>query len=85
MILSGVAWVFICILKETYPPALLKKKAELRRKETGDERYWSRYDDRKISLVELLRINLSRPFSMIFTEPIWYVSSVLRLHRSKYC
>lgn len=70
MILSGVAWVSMCILKETYPPAILKKKAELRRKETGDEKYWSRYDDRKISLVELLRINLSRPFSMIFTEPI---------------
>lgn len=84
MILSGVAWVFLYILKETYSPVILKEKAELRRKETGDERYWSRYDDRKISIVQLLRINLSRPFMMIFTEPIWYVSFVPCSHRWQY-
>lgn len=77
MILSGVAWISMCFLKETYSPAILKKKAELRRKETGDESYWSRYDDRKVSIVQLLKTNLSRPFIMIFTEPIWYVSLVL--------
>lgn len=80
MILSGVAWVFMCILKETYPPVILKQKAELRRKETGDERYWSRYDDRKTSIVQLLKTNLSRPFIMIVTEPIWYVSLVPHPH-----
>lgn len=72
MILSGVAWISISLIGETYPPAILKKKAALRRKETGDERYWSRYDDRQISVVQLFKINLSRPFVMIFTEPIWY-------------
>ena len=40
MMIAAVGWVFVCILKETYAPALLKKKAKLRRKETGDERYW---------------------------------------------
>lgn len=72
MMISAVAWISVSLLKETYPPAILKNKATLRRKETGDERYWSRYDDRKISVVQLLKINLSRPFVMIFTEPIWY-------------
>ena len=71
MIISGMAWGFLVILKETYSPAILKRKARVRRRETGDERYWSRYDDRKVSILQLLKINLSRPFVMIFTEPIW--------------
>ena len=71
MMISGVALGFMCILKETYIPALLKKKARLRRKEEGDDRYWSRYDDRQINFLALLKTNLSRPFIMIVTEPIW--------------
>jgi hypothetical protein len=70
MMISGVAFGFLCIQKETYTPALLKKKAKLRRKEENDDRYWSRYDDKKISFLALLKVNLSRPFIMIATEPI---------------
>lgn len=72
MILSAVAWICVSLLKETYSPVILKTKAALRRRETGDERYWCRYDDRKTSFLQLLKVNLSRPFVMIFTEPIWY-------------
>ena len=72
MIVAGVAWVFVWLLKETYTPVLLKRKAKRRREETGDDRFWSHYDDQKTSLPSLLRTNLSRPFIMIFTEPIWY-------------
>ena len=70
MMIAAVGWIFVCILKETYAPALLKKKAKIRRKETGDERYWSRYDDHRLSFVQLMKTNLSRPFVMIVTEPI---------------
>lgn len=70
MMIAGVGWIFVCILKETYAPTLLKKKAKLRRKETGDERYWSRYDDHKLSFAQLMKTNLSRPFVMLVTEPI---------------
>lgn len=73
MILSGVAWISVSLLNETYAPAIIKDKAMLRRQETGDERYWSRYDDQKVSFVQLLKVNLCRPFVMIFNEPIWYV------------
>lgn len=69
MILSAVAWIFVCSLKETYAPALLVRKAEARRKETGDSRWWSRYDQKE-SFIPLLKVNLSRPFIMTFTEPI---------------
>ena len=75
MMISGIAFGFMCILKETYAPALLKQKAKLRRKEQDDERYWCRYDDKKVSFLALLKVNLSRPFAMIATEPIWCVSS----------
>ena len=71
MIISGVAFGFMCILQETYAPALLRKKAKLRRKEQNDDRWWSRYDEKKISFFNSLKINLSRPFVMIVTEPIW--------------
>ena len=70
MMIAAVGWIFVCILKETYAPALLKKKAALRRKETGDERYWSRYDDHKLTFAQLMKVNLSRPFVMVATEPI---------------
>jgi hypothetical protein len=70
LILSGVAFCFACIMKETYSPIILQKKAARRRKDTDDDRWWSRYDQ-KASLVEMLKVNLSRPFVMAVVEPIW--------------
>ncbi|KAJ6120058.1 hypothetical protein N7523_004338 [Penicillium sp. IBT 18751x] len=69
LLLSGVALAFALILKETYAPTLLQKKAARLRKETDDSRWWSRYDQ-KASLSEILKLNLSRPFVMAVTEPI---------------
>ncbi|KAJ0419126.1 major facilitator superfamily domain-containing protein [Aspergillus carlsbadensis] len=69
LILSGVACGFACLMKETYSPIILQKKAARLRKETDDDRWWSRYDQ-KASLVELLKVNLSRPFVMAVAEPI---------------
>ena len=72
MAITGLGFIFMCILKETYTPVLLRKKAKLRREEQADDRYWSRYDS-KIKFWPLLKVNLSRPFVMLFTEPIWFV------------
>ncbi|KAI9692172.1 MAG: hypothetical protein M1822_006402 [Bathelium mastoideum] len=69
MIAGAVSFCFLIFVKETYAPSLLRTKAHLRRKETGDERWWSRYDEKK-SITELLKVNLSRPFIMAVTEPI---------------
>jgi len=57
------------LVPETYAPAILRKLAAQRRKETGNPRWWSRYDDKK-RLFDLLKINLSRPFIMSVVEPI---------------
>ena len=78
LILAVVAFVVMCTVRETYAPILLQRKAAKLRKENDDERWWSRFDN-KISTFELLKINLSRPFILSFTEPIlwffniWYV------------
>ncbi|KAI9798383.1 MAG: hypothetical protein M1825_005367 [Sarcosagium campestre] len=69
LILAGVAVIFLALIKETYAPALLRKKARLQRKETKDKRWWSRYDQ-ELPLWPLLKVNLSRPFVLIVTEPI---------------
>jgi MFS family permease len=72
LILSGVAWILMASVKETYAPQILRRKAKKMRKETGDSRWWSRYDA-SADLWSLLKLNLSRPFILMFTEPIWYV------------
>ncbi|OAL57265.1 MFS general substrate transporter [Pyrenochaeta sp. DS3sAY3a] len=69
MIGSGVSWVMVLIISETYAPAILRSKAAKKRKETGDNRYHSRYDEKK-KFWPLLRENLYRPLSMSVKEPI---------------
>ena len=72
MILAGVAVLMLAMVKETYAPVLLQKKAARMRKETGDDRWWCRHDQR-ISTLQLLKTNLSRPFILAATEPIlWF-------------
>lgn len=70
LIFGGVALILVAFVKETYAPTLLRKKAQLRRKETGDDRWWSRYDQ-NLEFWSLLKVNLSRPLVMTVTEPIW--------------
>jgi multidrug resistance protein len=72
MIIAVFAWIAASSIKETYAPAILKKRAARMRKEMDDERYWSRYDD-KLSPIGILKVSLSRPFVLTFTEPIlWF-------------
>jgi multidrug resistance protein len=69
MIGSGVSWFMVFLIKETYAPAILRTKSAKKRKETGDNRWFSRYDDKKL-FWPLLRENLYRPLSMAVSEPI---------------
>ena len=70
LIFAGAGMAMLVLCRETYPPVILRQMAHERRKETGDERWWSRYDEKK-DLIPLLKVNLSRPLVMLFTEPIW--------------
>ncbi|KAJ9096134.1 hypothetical protein QFC20_006509 [Naganishia adeliensis] len=69
LIFTGIAVILIFFSKETYAPAILRKVAAQKRKETGDPRWWCRYDE-KIQFWPLLKLNLGRPFAMMLTEPI---------------
>ncbi|EXJ67002.1 uncharacterized protein A1O5_09648 [Cladophialophora psammophila CBS 110553] len=69
MIWGGCAFVLLILLKETYAPVLLQRRAKNLRRVHDDERYWSRYDIR-VGFVELMKINLSRPFIMAVQEKI---------------
>ena len=69
IIAAGVAWLVVSLIHETYGPVILRRRVKKRRKETGEDRWWCRYDD-KLEFWPLLKINLSRPFVMTVTEPI---------------
>ena len=69
VIVGAVAWLVVALVPETYAPALLRKRAAKRRKETDNNKYWSRYDD-NLSFLPLLKVNLTRPFHLAITEPI---------------
>ncbi|KAI0475435.1 major facilitator superfamily domain-containing protein [Xylariaceae sp. FL0804] len=72
LILAGGGIVAMAFTRETYAPIILQRKAARLRRETGDERYWCPYDQ-KLSRVELLKVNLLRPFVLALTEPIlWF-------------
>ncbi|KLU84756.1 hypothetical protein MAPG_03792 [Magnaporthiopsis poae ATCC 64411] len=76
LILAGVTVVLMATVKETYAPVILQAKAARRRKETDDDRWWSRYDERKMSKADLVKLNLGRPFVLAFTEPIlWFFNT----------
>ncbi|KAJ4298923.1 hypothetical protein N0V90_004166 [Kalmusia sp. IMI 367209] len=69
MIGSGVSWFMVFVIGETYAPALLRAKSAKKRKETGEERWYSRYDDKK-KFWPMLKENLYRPLVMSVKEPI---------------
>ncbi|KAL6229841.1 hypothetical protein BDW75DRAFT_249232 [Aspergillus navahoensis] len=65
---SGVL-VLIAAIEETYAPVILRRRAERKKKETQNSKWWTRYDGAQ-SFMSLLQANLSRPFIMLLTEPI---------------
>ncbi|KAK7193893.1 hypothetical protein DPSP01_010145 [Paraphaeosphaeria sporulosa] len=77
-IFSGIVF-FIAILcvPETYPPVLLRKRAQTLSKMTGKV-YMSRgdIDQGKITLGEAFSTGLKRPWILLFTEPIVFLLSL---------
>lgn len=72
LILSGASLLCLFTIKETYEPAILRARAKKMRKETGNPKWWTRYDEKE-DLIPLLATSLWRPFHMTFTEPIlWF-------------
>lgn len=70
LIIGGGVLVLMASIKETYAPVILRRRAARKRKETQNSRWWTRYNGEQ-DFKSSLRANLSRPFRMLLTEPIW--------------
>ncbi|OAA73619.1 Major facilitator superfamily domain, general substrate transporter [Cordyceps fumosorosea ARSEF 2679] len=74
LILAGVAFSMMLTIHETYAPRILRQRAAKMRKETGDDRWWCRYDDTAVSW-SLFATHMKRPLVLFFTEPIvWFIN-----------
>jgi hypothetical protein len=75
---SGFCWILGTILvPETYAPVLLRKRAEALSKKTGKV-YESKLDIErgKVELGEAFETALSRPWILLFREPIVFILSI---------
>lgn len=75
---SGVVWIIGSLLiPETYAPVLLRRRAEKLSKRSG-KIYRSKLevDQGKISLKESFKVALSRPWLLLFREPIVFLLSL---------
>lgn len=70
LIMSGLVLMCVILLQiETYPPLLLKWKAQHLRRITGDDRFHAEIEITKMTLWSRLQISMKRPFLML-GEPI---------------
>ncbi|KAK2826864.1 MFS siderochrome iron transporter 1 [Arthroderma sp. PD_2] len=77
-IFSGVVWIIGSLfLPETYPPVLLRKRAQRLSKVTGKV-YVSRMevDQGKLSVGQAFKTALMRPWVLLFSEPIVFLLSI---------
>ncbi|OJZ86816.1 hypothetical protein ASPFODRAFT_717179 [Aspergillus luchuensis CBS 106.47] len=72
MIISGVGWLLMSCIKETYQPIILRRRAAAKRQSTGDLRWWSKHDE-TIPLQQRLPTAIWRPIQLCITEPVlWF-------------
>jgi MFS family permease len=77
-IFTGVLWIaLLFFLPETYAPVILRKRAEALSKKTGKV-YKSRgeIEQGETSVSELFKTSLSRPWVLLFKEPIVLLLSI---------
>ena len=56
--------------KETRGSVILSRRAARLRKETGDTRYQCKSDAERASLRVLVKVSMTRPVHLLFTEPL---------------
>ncbi|KAE8418386.1 major facilitator superfamily domain-containing protein [Aspergillus pseudocaelatus] len=71
LICGGASTACLCLVKETYAPVLLKRRRKAKQIQTGDTRWWTKYDSQaEESIWRRLQTSLSRPLIMAMFEPI---------------
>ncbi|KAJ5804459.1 uncharacterized protein N7518_000762 [Penicillium psychrosexuale] len=77
---SFMGWLAtgLCLLflKETYAPAVLVEKAVILRRQTHNWGIRARQEEIELDWGDLITNNFSRPFRMLFTEPIVFLISL---------
>lgn len=75
--IMGFLSTVLCLLflKETYAPAILVEKAVTLRRQTHNWGIRARQEEVELDWEELITVNFSRPFRMLFTEPIVFLVS----------
>ncbi|CAI7643603.1 unnamed protein product [Penicillium pancosmium] len=69
LILSGLTWIGLLFLSETFSPALLKKHSRKLRKESGSDRYIAPQELKSDAAFTLTQ-TFTRPLTMLVFEPI---------------
>jgi multidrug resistance protein len=67
---SGLMWIVGSLIPETYAPVILKKRAKLLRKETGNEKIMTEQEAAGLSLKDIIQTCLYRPLKFALTEPV---------------
>ena len=62
--------MIVLTIPETYGPVLLVRKAQQKRKETGDSRYYAPMEANKLDIGQRLYNILAMPFKILFLEPM---------------
>jgi len=77
-IFTGVLWIIgTFVIPETYPPVLLRKRAAKLSKDTGKVfRSRGEIDQGKTSFAHVFKTSLSRPWVLLFREPIVFLLSI---------
>ncbi|KAK9465931.1 major facilitator superfamily domain-containing protein [Lipomyces arxii] len=77
LIFTGVLYVVICTtIPETYGPTILKRRAANLRRETGDNSYITEIERNPRPIGEMMRVNLVRPFVLLFRELIVFLVAI---------
>jgi MFS family permease len=65
--------------RETYPPLILKRRAEMLRRTTGDARYYTIHErmETKKSIFSILANALSRPLQLLLFHPVIQIVSMI--------
>ncbi|THV06107.1 MFS polyamine transporter [Dendrothele bispora CBS 962.96] len=69
-IFTGACFILTLFMPETLATVLLTKKAKNLRKTTGDSSYRSLDELGRPPFIQIMKVALSRPLVMLFTEPI---------------
>ncbi|KIJ47970.1 hypothetical protein M422DRAFT_163053 [Sphaerobolus stellatus SS14] len=68
---AGCLIIIIFLVPETYEPILLVKKANRRRAESGDERYYAAYERKPVRpVLGQIKDIVAKPFILLFNEPM---------------